>query len=34
METAKAYGRNNKHKGLSLETATDNPAHYLHEKLG
>jgi GNAT superfamily N-acetyltransferase len=33
LDTAKIYCRNNSYKGLSLETATDNPAQHLYEKL-
>jgi GNAT superfamily N-acetyltransferase len=34
LETAKIYCSTNNYKGLSLETATDNPAQHLYEKLG
>lgn len=33
LETAKTYCREKKYKGLALETAVDNPAQYLYEKL-
>jgi GNAT superfamily N-acetyltransferase len=34
LETVKIYCQNNNYKGLRLETATDNPAQHLYEKLG
>ncbi len=34
LETAKTYCRENSQKGLALETAIDNPAQRLYEKLG
>jgi len=34
LETAKNYATENQLKGLSLETAIDNPAQYLYERLG
>ncbi len=34
LEAAKTYCRQKKYKGLALETAVDNPAQYLYEKLG
>lgn len=34
LEAAKVYCENNNNKGLALETATDNPAQHLYEKLG
>lgn len=34
LKTAQEYCRKNQFKGLALETATDNPAQKLYEKLG
>jgi GNAT superfamily N-acetyltransferase len=34
LNRAKTYCNHNNYKGLALETATDNPAQYLYEKLG
>ncbi len=34
LSTAKTYCNSNNYKGLALETATDNPAQNLYEKLG
>lgn len=34
LKEAKAYCIKNNYKGLSLETATQNPAQHLYEKLG
>lgn len=34
LETAKKFGRDNKYKGLWVETANDNPARALYESLG
>ncbi|RRQ48266.1 GNAT family N-acetyltransferase [Maribacter algicola] len=34
LKNAQEYCRKNQYKGLALETATDNPAQKLYEKLG
>ncbi len=34
LERAKAYCKENQYKGLALETAIDNPAQSLYERLG
>ncbi len=34
LQEAKSYCRKKNYKGLSLETAKDNPAQYLYENLG
>ncbi|WP_246865770.1 GNAT family N-acetyltransferase [Croceivirga thetidis] len=34
LTIAKSFCSNNGYKGLALETAVDNPAQYLYEKLG